>query len=237
MYDLKSSSARSYLGIFWITLGFSIFVLFKSFIFSQIFKQNFYDYVIYLSASLGIWFFLSGITVGGCAIYTGNKIQIMMNFPKNFFLFYLYFKKIIELFFQLFVFLFFSIFANQFNIINLFVFLFNLIVLLIFLYPFVMNLAYLSLVSKDFSILIGYLMKVFFFITPVIWSSNMIAEKYHFLFLLNPYYHFLEILRNSLLNNFNFSFHYIFLLIFFFINAMLYLFLSKKFSNYELYIK
>ena len=236
LFDLKSSSSRSFFNIYWITIGFSLFVFVKSFIFSEVLNQIFTNYTLFLSSSLAIWYFLSGITTGGCSIYTGNKIQLMMQIPKNYFLIYLYCRKSIEFFLQLLVYLFFSVLTLEFNIIGFLLFLLNLIILMLVLYPFVMNLAYLSLLSKDFSIFIGYLIKVFFFITPVIWGTNMISEKYNLFLLLNPYYHFLEILRNPLLDNVNSFIHYKYLLIFFIINFSLFLYLSKKIPNHELYI-
>ena len=71
-------------------------------------------------------------------------------------------------------------------------------------------------------------MKVLFFITPVIWSVDKIPSNYHHYLMINPFYHFLELLRNPLMEKNVSSITYFIILIIIFFNFVIYKFLSKK---------
>lgn len=235
-FDLKSQGSRTLLSTAWITLGFGIFVGAKSYIFSKLLGENFIDYIIYLSCSLGLWYFLAGLMNGGCSVYRGKGIQKMLRFPEYYFFYYMVIRKIIDLFLQLIIFIMFLFISLQFNS-NLFLFFINLIFILIVMSPFSLNIASISIFSKDFVIMVGYITRVLFFLTPVIWSVDMIDLSYSSVYFYNPFFHLIELLRDPLLGKELSLMNYKYCLIFFAINLIIYIFILRKYvKNHALYI-
>ena len=65
----------------------------------------------------------------------------------------------------------------------------------------------LSAIYKDVQKIVENLVYALFFATPIIWSENMVAEKIHKLLIFNPFYHFIVLFRDPLMNNVNEKFY------------------------------
>ena len=99
------------------------------------------------------------------------------------------------------------------------------------------NLSAIGVLSKDFSIMVGYVLRVIFFLTPVFWKTDMISKDLDLVYLINPYYHFLELFRNPLLGESVRLINYQYCFIFFILNLIIYKFFLKKITiKHALYI-
>lgn len=54
---------------------------------------------------------------------------------------------------------------------------------------------------KDVRLLVPYVWTIVFYLTPVIWSVSMISEKNRYIYLYNPFYYLLEVIRTPLQGN------------------------------------
>ena len=81
-------------------------------------------------------------------------------------------------------------------------------------------------------------MYAIFFATPIIWSENMVEEKIQELLVFNPFYHFIVLFRNPLMNNIDEKFYQsllicsLLMIIVFFLNLKIYKNFEKKIILY-----
>ena len=214
------------LGPFWNIINsiFLISVLSLSY-FLFLDPDNFRDFVYRLSISVFFWLFISSY-LNGCTILLEEKKNLLNekkidiknfvceNIYTNFIIFLHSFPVILLL-------LFISDFQFQLS------FLFALLGLLIVLINLILIgylITILSAIYKDVKKIVENLIYAFFFATPIIWSENMVSAKIQKILIFNPFYHFIVLFRNPLMNNFDEKFYQSFfvclllILITFFIN-------------------
>jgi len=65
----------------------------------------------------------------------------------------------------------------------------------------------MSAIYKDVKKIVENLVYAFFFATPIIWSENMVSAKIQKILTFNPFYHFIVLFRNPLMNDLNEKFY------------------------------
>ena len=214
------------LGPFWNVINsiFLISVLSLSY-FLFLDPDNFRDFVYRLSISVFFWLFIS-TCLNGCTILLEEKKNLLNEKKidvKNFVCENIYTNFIIFLhsFPIILILLFISDFKFQLSL--LFAFL-GLFIVLINLMLIGYLISILSAIYKDVKKIVENLIYAFFFATPIIWSENMVSAKIQKILIFNPFYHFIVLFRNPLMNNFDEKFYQSFfvclllILITFFIN-------------------
>ena len=228
------------LGPFWNVINsiFLISVLSLSY-FLFLNPDDFKNFIYRLSVSIFLWLFISTILRESTTtlktkweILNEKKIDIKNficeNIYTNFIIFIHSLPIIMVLFFV-------SDFKFQFNLILTFVGLF-LIITNLLLISYLITL--LSAMYKDIEKIVENLVYAIFFATPIIWSENMVSEKIQNLLIFNPFYHFIVLFRDPLMNNVDTKFYESFsiclllMLLVFFINLKLFKYLEKKIVLY-----
>lgn len=74
--DIRLRYRRSVIGPFWISLSLAALILALSVLYSQIFEQEFADYLHWLSSGFLVWFLLSSMVIEGCTIGTEAESQL-----------------------------------------------------------------------------------------------------------------------------------------------------------------
>jgi ABC-type polysaccharide/polyol phosphate export permease len=202
---VKLRYRRSLLGPLWITLTTAIFIFFISYLYSGLMATGFSDYLLNIALGWTAWHFISDSVLKGAQTFQqGAGIIKSSNIEK----FTLVLRTVLT---------------------NLIVFAHNLIIpLLVFVvvgFPFTLatwlvvpGLALIILSAVWSATLLGLLcaryrdlypllqacMRVFFFLTPIIWSPALIAPNSpRRLFLdLNPFAHYLAIWRKPLMGEY-----------------------------------
>lgn len=226
IFDLKSNKNRSVISFFWITLGFIIFIFSKAYLFSIILNVNFNDYIYYLSISILYWMIISSLITDAPKIFR-KKILKDTVLPNNFFVYHLFCQKIL-IFVLSSLLPIFLILYLQLNEIRFFYLILNFLIFFLLFYYLIFNIAALGILNKDIDFFLQTIMKVLFFVTPVIWSVDKIPSHYHHFLMINPFYHFLELLRNPLMGMNVSTITYLIIFIIIFFNFLIYKFLSKK---------
>ncbi len=230
----------TFLGPFWNVVN-SIFLItilsFSFFIFLN--PENFKDFIYRLSISVFFWIFISTFLNESTAILENKrpllnekridiKNFVCENIYTNFIIFLHSFPVILILFFI-------SDFKLQFNIILTFLGLFLVLSNLLLLGYLI---TILSVIYKDVKKIVENLVYAIFFATPIIWSENMVEEKIQELLVFNPFYHFIVLFRNPLMNNINEKFYQsllicsLLMIIVFFLNLRIYKNFEKKIILY-----
>jgi lipopolysaccharide transport system permease protein len=198
--DIKLRYRGSVLGPFWLTLSTGVMVLAMGVLYSQLFHMQLHDYMPYLALSLVLWNALSGIVSEACVCYTSAEGTIRsVRMP-------------------------FSLYALRTVIRNVLVLAHNVVVIVAVFawygtWPGPVGFAALAgLVLwladavaaclllgsfcarfRDIPPIVGSIMQIAFFLTPIIWRPELIGPNAQFL-VLNPFYPLLALVRDPLLN-------------------------------------
>ncbi len=204
--DFKEQYLGSYLGIFWAILRPSLFMLIVWFIFTIGFKRhtdsNDMPFVLYLMSGYIPWFFFSDAVSGSMNSIVGNKFLVK---KVDFRVSILPIVKILSIFFLHLIFI-------------------GILVVVFLLYgyrpsiywlqlPFYTSLMFLLVVGigwlvaslrvfiKDVAQIIGVILQLGFWVTPIFWSMDKVPEKYIYLLQLNPMVFIVDGYRNSFINH------------------------------------
>ncbi|MDE8345648.1 MAG: ABC transporter permease [Acidocella sp.] len=202
LLDIRLRYRGSLLGPFWLTLSTAVMVGSIGFLYSHLFHQNVAAYLPFLSISLVLWAFISTVTAEGCMCYTASEGMIRaMRMPL-------------------------SLHAIRVVLRNILVLAHNIVVIVVVFVIFrvVPSAAVISLppalalwavdafaVSlmlgifgarfRDIPPIIGSIMQIAFYLTPVMWNPVMLMHRGVSAVLVkwNPFYALLEIVRGPLL--------------------------------------
>jgi lipopolysaccharide transport system permease protein len=198
--DIKLRYRGSVLGPFWLTLSTGIMVLSMGVLYSQLFHMQLHDYMPYLALSLVLWNALSSIVTDACLCFTSAEGTIRsIRLP-------------------------FSVYASRSVVRNVLVLAHNVIVIVCVFawydtWPGLRALG--SLVGlglwladavaaclllgalcarfRDIPPIVGSIVQIAFFLTPIIWRPELIGKGAEWL-VLNPFYPLLALVRDPLLN-------------------------------------
>lgn len=199
--DTKQAYRRSALGPFWITLGMSIQIFAIGLVFGLIFGTPVREFLPYLAASLILWSLISNsILDGSMAFISGESIIRQLPIPHYVHILRSGFKNLLMLAHNIVILpIVFLIFlkAPTWNILLLFP---GLIINAGFLFSVSYLIALATTRFRDIQQIIASGMTVVFYVTPVIWQPSLIPSGIaHLLLGLNPFYHFLQIIRLPIL--------------------------------------
>jgi len=203
--DFKEQFLGSYLGVFWAILRPTLFMLIVWFIFSVGFKghtESDTPFVLYLMCGYIPWFFFSDAISGGMNSIVGNKFLVK---KVNFRVSILPIVKVL------------SVLYLHFILIGILIIAFllygytpSIYWLQLPFYTFMMFLlvlgitwivASLRVFTKDISQIIGVILQLGFWVTPIFWSIERVPEKYLTFLKLNPMVFIVDGYRNSFINH------------------------------------
>lgn len=187
------------LGRIWRSLNTLIFVLILGIFYSTILDRDLSYYLPYLATGYVIWNFLSGFVMEGLNVFIkGSKIFSSYDTPLNTFVLSLSVKLLIQLCVDLIpVMLIYIAFGNMPSWTWLY-FPLGLLIIYVAGYGTAFILGILNALVRDLSQMVPSILRVGFFVTPVIWSVEMAAKRAA-LVTYNPLYYFIEIARTPLL--------------------------------------
>lgn len=203
--DFKTKYAGSYLGIIWAFVQPVVTVLVYWFVFQVGFKSGTvkdFPYILWLISGLVPWFFFSD------ALLNATNSMMEYSYLVKKVVFKISILPIVKIISALFVHLFFIGFTlilffaygHKPNIYTL-----QVIYYTFCMFIFILGLSYITcaviIFFKDLGQIIGILLQVGIWITPIMWSYSMIEEGYQWILKLNPMYYIVEGYRDSLINH------------------------------------
>jgi lipopolysaccharide transport system permease protein len=199
--DVKQSYRRSAVGPFWLTLGMAVQILAIGLVFGLIFGTPLEEFLPFLAASLMLWTFLSAsISDGAIAFIAGEAIIRQLPVPHAVQILRSLWKNILMLAHNVMILpVVFLVFlkAPTWNMVLFFP---GFLLTIIFVFFASYALAFLTTRFRDMQQIIASVMTVVFYVTPVIWQPSLIpGGTAHLLLGLNPFYHFLQIVRLPIL--------------------------------------
>ena len=198
---LRHRFSRSKLGPLWVILNSVIYITTLSFIFSNVFGDDFDKTLLYIATGIIFWNYMSTSLMDCCNAYIENISGIqntttpLLSYPlRSLSINFLYL--LLNL---IFLFLITLLFGNA-GIYNLFGFLVGLLLVCLNVSILGIFLSLLSTRFRDTPFLMSNLLQVMFFATPIIWSLDKLEQRIYILEL-NPFFLLIELIRGPLLRN------------------------------------
>jgi lipopolysaccharide transport system permease protein len=198
-FDIRLRYRGSMLGPFWLTLSTAVMVTALGVLYSALFKMELHDYLPYLALSLVLWNYLAALVGDACTCFTGGEAMIRaVRMP-------------------------FTLYAARVLVRNTLVLAHNILVIIavyayfdvwpgwraIWVLPGMavwmidgiaacLLLGALCARFRDIPPIVGSLMQIAFFVSPIIWKPELLSGVKRELLPLNPFYSLLELVRAPL---------------------------------------
>jgi teichoic acid transport system permease protein len=157
-------------------------------------------YLIWLLCGLIPWFFINpSLIQGSNSIFTKINLVSKMKFPVSILPTLTIVSNSVN-FFVMFVILLIIIFINGITPNIYFLQLpYYFLCLFLFLFSFTLLFSTFSAIIRDFQSMLQTVMKMLFYLTPILWDTNKLPETIQDLLKLNPIFYLIEGFRNTLL--------------------------------------
>lgn len=198
--DIKLRYRRSTLGPLWITLSMAITIYAMGFLYGTLFKMELSNYFPYLASGILAWSLISSLLLDSTNIFIDSESFLkQMKQPYSIFIFRTVLRNFTIFFHNILVFVPIALFFHvKFNFNTLFFFI-GLAIIWINGVSYCTILSILGARYRDLTQLVVSFVQVIFFITPIMWSPDLLPAKYHFIATYNPFSDFIQLLRNPLL--------------------------------------
>jgi len=201
--ELKSRYQGTFIGVFWVILTLMLKVGMLSLIYSMVLDKDIKEYVLFLAIGVLTWNFISAAIINSSSIFikAGNFLQ-QMKLPHSIFVFQNIYKESIILFlYQLFA-IPLVLFIKGVDFVSM-VWLWSLLgygIIILNAFFASMWLGWLSVRFRDVQPLLSSVVMILFLVTPVLWPPpEKFADSLYFV--LNPFFHLLELIRAPILTN------------------------------------
>jgi len=198
--EIKQRYSRSVIGPFWITLSTGVMVAAMGPLYGVLLGQNVAGYIQHLAVSLIIWSFISGSINEAGSVFVGAEGYIkQIALPLSVYVYKLISRNLLML-------------AHNTAVVFVVLFLlppknFELIWMLPIglvlvagnLFWMALLLGMLSARFRDIPQLVSNIVQVAFFLSPIIWSAEMLPPSRRYVADFNPLFHFIEVIRAPLL--------------------------------------
>jgi len=202
--DVATRYRRSRVGAFWLTINMLVMVTVLGTVFSTLFRSPASEFLPSIAVGIVIWGFISGIITEGCEAYSSVRESVLqVKMPLSIHIFRVIVRNTI-------------IFGHNFIIIPLvFIFfmkpvditaLLSLLGVMLIIINTTWMVFFISIICtryRDMTQVLQNVMQVLFYVTPIIWSSEMLPDRYEQSVLYwNPFYHLLTVVRAPLLGEY-----------------------------------
>ncbi|MGE7121266.1 ABC transporter permease [Peribacillus sp. NPDC097264] len=204
-YEMKSANSNNYLGILWEIINPMIQIAIYWFVFGfGIFNRKDVDghpFLPWLMAGIVVWFFVNPATTQASkSIYSRLNMVSKMNFPMSVIPSYVIFAKLYQHFMLLAVIIILLVFTGYVPTFYIVQLPYYIVATVALLFSFGLITSTLSTVIRDVHNMIQSLMKILFYLTPILWILNATQHPTIVSIMkLNPLYYIVEGYRASLL--------------------------------------
>lgn len=200
--EIRQRYSRSRLGPLWLTISMGIMVSTLGVVYGTLFGQKLGDYLPMVSVGLVIWTLFSSIVNEGSLAYISSANYIrQVRTPRLIYIFQVAWRNC-------------AIFAHNFVIVLIVLAIFRvkswgvlplfipgLILLMLNAFWMAALSGLLSARFRDLPQIVAAFLQVAFYITPILFSGNMLAGKHHWIVAFNPLAYLIDVVREPLLGN------------------------------------
>ena len=203
--DFKTKYAGSYLGVIWAFVQPIVTVIIYWFVFQVGFKSapmNDFPFVLWLIAGMVPWFFYNE------ALLNATNSLLEYNYLVKKVVFKISILPIVKIMSSLYVHIFFVIFANIVYLIAGYmpsVYMIQVIYYSFCTFFLVLGISYATsaiiIFFKDLGQIVNILLQFGMWLTPIMWSYEMVAPQYQWILKLNPMYYIVEGYRDTFIRH------------------------------------
>jgi len=201
--DIATRYRRSRVGVFWLTVNMMVLIIALGLVFGALFGLPLRSFLPYVAIGIIFWNFFVLVLTESCVAFTGSDSMILqVKMPLSTHILRVYWRNLIITSHHA------ILLPVLFLLLGLNIEWSNLLVLPGFAIV-TLNLLWMSIILaivstrfRDISQIVVNALQVAFYLTPVIWLTSYMPEKFDLRLLqLNPFYHFLELTRAPLLGH------------------------------------
>jgi len=199
LHAIRQNYRRSFIGPFWITVSMGVMIAAIGMLYGQIFKIDVREYLPYLAAGFFPWGLISSLVNDGCQTFISAENLIkQLNAPLSIHAYRLVWSNLLISLHTIWVFVAIAlVFPVEIEWSWLLVPPGIALILLNGLWV-ALLLGLLCARFRDIPMIVGNIVQVLFFMTPIFWQVDMLPGR-SVLLDGNPFYHFVTIVRGPLL--------------------------------------
>ena len=199
--DIRQRYRRSILGPWWITISTGVMIACIGVIFGTIFKSPMQEFLPFLSAGLIIWGFISSTVMDATnVLISAEAIIKQLPIPVFSHILRMVGRNLIVFFHNLLIFPVVCLCVQKGINWNIFYFIPGIVILTLNLLWISLLLAVICTRFRDMTQIVGSLLQIAFYLTPIIWMPSLLPARASFMLLApNPVYHLLAIVRDPLI--------------------------------------
>ena len=198
MFDIKKRYRRSLLGPFWITISLGTFILGLSFIYRPLAGGNVESFLPFLAFGFIAWQFISQLVLDGCMVFIANgPIIEQRRAPLSIYIFQTVWRHLIILAHNLLLHALIVLLAGLWPSWQTLLVIPGIILVSINGISMGMLLGTLCGRFRDIPPIVQTIVQMMFLFTPILWHPDQ-APGRELIYLLNPFYYLVEIIREPL---------------------------------------
>lgn len=197
--EIKRRYRRTVLGPFWVTMSLGMFVGGMGFVWAPLFNASVREYLPFISTGMICWVFVATIITEGCITYTHAEALIkQLNFSLSTLNWMLVWRNIIVLMHNLIIAVIVFVVLQVPVTWSTLLFIPGVLIIAINGVWISMLLGMVSARYRDVPQLVGNLVQVMMFVTPVFWYSQQLGARAKIIDF-NPLFHLIDVIRSPLL--------------------------------------
>jgi len=203
MNDMQAKYRGSKLGRIWIILSVSIFIFVIGGLYRGILNADYDFYMAHLAVGYIMWLFIQQSIVRGSKVLEQSREFLLQNpWPVSMFFYRLIYRELLFMGHHMILLIFIFVWLGLYpGIYELFFACLGLVLLIFCMFWTSLLIGIISLRYSDVKPIIGSMMRMLFFATPIIWVDRQVGEFAEWVLFLNPFSHFLSIIREPLLGH------------------------------------
>ncbi len=198
-HDIRKRYRRSVLGPFWLTMSMAVMVASLGYVYGSLFRFDLASYLPYLALSLALWNFVAATLNEGCGSFQEFDSLIKhVRMPLSVHALRVVWRNLIILGHNAVIYIVMALWLGLSPGLGGLLALPGLGLLVLNAVWIALLLGLICARFRDVPPIVASVVQLLFFVTPVMWKPELIAER-HLMVALNPVYYLLEVVRGPLL--------------------------------------
>ena len=198
-HDIRQRYRRSFVGPFWLTLSMGIMVAGLAYLYGGLFGSSTKGYIAYVATGMIVFNLISAIALDGAHVFIGSaNLILQLKAPLSVYVYQMIWRNLLIFTHNITIYVIVLIFVPVDLGWNFFLAVVGLFLLLLNGIWVSVALGALSARFRDVPPIVGSLLQVAFFMTPIFWLPSALPDRALFI-QLNPFYYLIEIVRAPLL--------------------------------------
>jgi len=198
-HDIRQRYRRSIVGPFWLTLSMGIMVAGLAYLYAGLFGQDVESYLPYVATGIIIFTMISSLASDGSTVFIGSATLILqLRAPLSIYVYQMVWRNLLIFAHNISIYALILLFGKIDLGWNFFLAFAGLLLVLLNGFWVGLTLGGLSARFRDVPLIVGSVMQVAFFLTPIFWTPGSLPDRALFV-QLNPFYYLIEVIRLPLL--------------------------------------